>query len=507
MTVAGVSGDAQIVTPAANINRYNANSGATRITVPARSSTIVTIAVNASAADFDEFEEFFPNGMFLEGFIWFEAAGNTPVFESVNIPFMGFYGCWNDAPIFDLADAYTDISGLAVTDEAHPMFHTAAMHGTVPRDRSNDGAMLEICDLGEIVLGANQFAPYVWGGYAMVGRGTTQALTRPGAPGGASTGQTATLGGNLVRNARTYMNNMRAAGHLNRDFIAFSPGEDSLTETVYANLMLLRNAKAISVVIRDAEGDVVNILGPEFDFFRTRTQYDHAQWHWAAMHGGRHFRNMGWDGTDFEGNVVPDGQYFYEVRAMLEYEFLAMTNENPGEPTDEEALTQELLNSPTVQYKSFPVLIDTSASAMTAGVIVNNTLTVEVTDTGGIQAIGLFYNGELVGDVVLVSDVEVTHTFDLSGIANINSDLVVVQAVDFALNLATTGAEPNRDDLRDVLEDAEGLNNSNFSGANWRLFSPARNHAQNVLDNPSSTQAEINHAANTLRNLVNRQLP
>jgi hypothetical protein len=62
----------------------------------------------------------------------------------------------------------------------------------------------------------------------------------------------------------------------------------------------------------------------------------------------------------------------------------------------------------------------------------------------------------------------------------------------------------SRDELRDILEDASDLTRSNFSAANWRLFTPALNHAQSVYVNPNSTQAEIDNAMNTLSNLVNR---
>jgi parallel beta-helix repeat protein len=64
----------------------------------------------------------------------------------------------------------------------------------------------------------------------------------------------------------------------------------------------------------------------------------------------------------------------------------------------------------------------------------------------------------------------------------------------------------NRDELRTVLADATDLNQSNFSAANWRLFLPAYNHARNVYNNDNATQAEIDHATNTLRNLVIRAI-
>jgi hypothetical protein len=64
----------------------------------------------------------------------------------------------------------------------------------------------------------------------------------------------------------------------------------------------------------------------------------------------------------------------------------------------------------------------------------------------------------------------------------------------------------NRNELREVLALAEALTQEDFSGANWRLFFPARNHAQNVYMNTEATQAEIDHATNTLRNLVYRAI-
>jgi hypothetical protein len=74
-------------------------------------------------------------------------------------------------------------------------------------------------------------------------------------------------------------------------------------------------------------------------------------------------------------------------------------------------------------------------------------------------------------------------------------------------NLRLTNAPEDqtyRAALQEIVNQAVGLSNANFSAANWRLFLPARTNAQNVLANPDATQAEIDNAANTLRNLVNR---
>jgi hypothetical protein len=62
----------------------------------------------------------------------------------------------------------------------------------------------------------------------------------------------------------------------------------------------------------------------------------------------------------------------------------------------------------------------------------------------------------------------------------------------------------DRNEIREILAAAEGFTQGDFSAANWRLFLPARNHAQNVYANIDATQEEIDNAVSTLRNLVNR---
>jgi hypothetical protein len=60
--------------------------------------------------------------------------------------------------------------------------------------------------------------------------------------------------------------------------------------------------------------------------------------------------------------------------------------------------------------------------------------------------------------------------------------------------------------LGDLIDEADRLERENFSAANWRLFLPALVHARNVYDNPDATQAEIEFAINTLRNIVYRAI-
>lgn len=453
MTVARVNGNAVIAgTPAANINRYSEASGTTRIVAPANSSTVVTIAVDARGVDFDYLDEIFANGMFLEGFVWLTSVDRFRAFEDVNIPFLGFRGCWLSIPVFDFANIYDDIGDLTPADLEHPVYWNAAIHTTVPGavERVVEGpAYRDVYVPREIVAGVNQFTDNDWDGFALFHRAATGANARPGAVGGPTMGQTTTHGNARINAARAYFNTMREAGHIQGDFVAFSPNGDGYADMIYANLNLLRNVKAAIVVIRDAEGGIVNILGPEYDLMQILTGYDHGFRHWIPLHGGRFHNDAGWDGTDFDGNVVPDGLYTYEIRAMVEFEFLQLIDELQADLTTnavgayvvpENMLIDALLTSPTVQYTYFPVWVDTDAPLLETGTLRHNTIQVTATDLGGIQALGVFHDGILV-DKVLVNATSITHTFDLNGVAGLNPANIVVQAVDFALNLASVGVD------------------------------------------------------------------
>jgi len=467
MTVQSVSGGAVIGASAENINRYSTGRGTTRVTVPANSTTIVTIAVDARGAEFDHLtNNVFVNGMFLEGFVWFEAAEDTPIFESVNIPFMGFSDCWLSIPVFDFATVYDDLGGRTPNDLDHPIYWMTAMHATVPGQIETwEGAERYVPR--EIVLGVNQFTDNDWGGYALFARGATAAVARPGAVGGPSNANTGSQSGLRVNNARAYFAYMRQQGHMHEDFIAFSPDGDGYADMIYANLNLLRNVKAAIVVIRDEQGEIVNVLGPEFDLQQILANYGgHGHRHWVPMHGSRFFRNAGWDGTDFDGNVVPDGIYTYEIRAMVEFEFLNLLDEVTGSLVTnavgayimpDDVLIDAMLTSPTVQYIYFTVSVDTDGPEITESTLQGNRLTVTVNDPSGVQALGVFHDGQLVGDVRLVNAAVHTYVFDLSVLgSNVDPRNLIVQAVDFALNVTTSnvavafsGSNPNT--LRELL--------------------------------------------------------
>lgn len=72
------------------------------ITVPAGQSLDVTITVTLGAEGRKYLDESFVNGMYVEGFVSLQATGDTQI--TVGLPYLAFYGDWNDAPLFDYSE-------------------------------------------------------------------------------------------------------------------------------------------------------------------------------------------------------------------------------------------------------------------------------------------------------------------------------------------------------------------------------------------------------------------
>ncbi len=68
------------------------------VTVPANGRASVKVQVTLSEEDLAFFAEAYPNGGFVEGYVYLCDQEGYPV---LNLPYMGFYGDWTDAPLFD----------------------------------------------------------------------------------------------------------------------------------------------------------------------------------------------------------------------------------------------------------------------------------------------------------------------------------------------------------------------------------------------------------------------
>ena len=406
MTVKAVDGGA-IATNSDNINRYSDNPVPAVISVPGKSEVRITVEVELNAETMAKYDEVYPNGMFLEGYVFFDSQR-----ENLSIPFVGFRGDWNRAPIFDLATAYDDISGKNITDADYPLFHTSSLNSQV---KSGDGSIYEV------VLGANQYSKNIWPGY------NSKRIEN-------------------MAEIRDYFDAVKNENSFSSDYAAISNNNDGFLEEVYADLALLRNAKAVCVVIEDSSGNTVKTLGPEFEFFKTHATDNNMTQQVAATYGTKYNRDMAWDGTDSKGNPVKDGQYSYKVIAMTEYEFLNTPEcipsgnswGNNGQTLNKsykDRVMKALQESPTAQSISMDVKVDNINPKIQAE-IEGSEVKVQVTDEGsGLQAAALYYDGELAAPLKLLSGTNAEFSFDISGIKDFDEEKLNIQAADYAVNV------------------------------------------------------------------------
>lgn len=69
------------------------------MTVPAGETMSLVARIELTEADKQYMEDSFPNGMYVEGFLYVNSADEGGV--DLEMPFVGFYGDWSDAPVFD----------------------------------------------------------------------------------------------------------------------------------------------------------------------------------------------------------------------------------------------------------------------------------------------------------------------------------------------------------------------------------------------------------------------
>ena len=74
------------------------------VTVPANGTVSVTVSIALSDTDKAMFARYWENGGYVEGYVYLENADEYGV--NLNLPFMGFYGDWTQAPVFDTAYWY-----------------------------------------------------------------------------------------------------------------------------------------------------------------------------------------------------------------------------------------------------------------------------------------------------------------------------------------------------------------------------------------------------------------
>ena len=83
------------------------------VKVAAGQTVTVKATIALSAADKAWMDEHFANGNYVEGYVYLNAEADA---VSLSLPFLGFYGDWTDAPLFDTAYWYDNSMWGASTD-------------------------------------------------------------------------------------------------------------------------------------------------------------------------------------------------------------------------------------------------------------------------------------------------------------------------------------------------------------------------------------------------------
>lgn len=94
----------------------------TKVVVPANGSVTINVTIKLSEEDKAYMDAHFENGIYAEGFVRAFAEDEEGV--DLSLPFVGFYGDWTDAPVFDIGWYYEDEETLEYNRYMNVIFAT-----------------------------------------------------------------------------------------------------------------------------------------------------------------------------------------------------------------------------------------------------------------------------------------------------------------------------------------------------------------------------------------------
>lgn len=306
------------------ITKVNGETVST-IEVPANGTTTFDISIDVS--DWDEtLKTYFTNGYWLEGFV--KLSDPTDSNPDLVVPYVGFKGNWNDAPILD----------APIWDELLSFYE--------------------------------------------------------------STGIVTHVGGGIYN----YLGVDQATGSINPDYIAISPNGDGTNDSATYKLSFLRNAENVTLKVVNDKGRVIKEI-VNLDNVR-KNFYDNDRYSYYYL-----YSDWTWDGTRHNGKIAPEGQYYLQVEASIDYE---------------EAETQTF---------TFPVKLDvTPPKVKTKLEKDRKTITVNLSDkTSGVAYWYVVIDGVLAVDTPFVNG-ETSFILDEEAV---KGQKIEVIAVDHAGNMAS----------------------------------------------------------------------
>ena len=92
--------------------------------VAAGETAEVSVSIAVDAEDLYALDYYFPNGIYVEGFTFLDALNAGTV--SLSLPYLGFYGDWDDAPILDSGDYWDVLNETGVYSQYPNILWTTA---------------------------------------------------------------------------------------------------------------------------------------------------------------------------------------------------------------------------------------------------------------------------------------------------------------------------------------------------------------------------------------------
>ncbi|MBH0230720.1 S8 family serine peptidase [Halobacillus yeomjeoni] len=195
------------------------------------------------------------------------------------------------------------------------------------------------------------------------------------------------------------------------DRISFSPNGDGTHELALPSLSFLRNAKQVAFNVLDEDGNKLRTI-------RTLDEVRKNYFDGGAAPTSKIYGQAAWDGK-VKGKVVEDGQYFYEVKSVIDF--------------------------PDAEWQSqtIPVTVDTQAPSLE---VTFDKDTGEVSwdafdELSGLAFFDIIVNGESVLEKPLAADVDSYTLKEMKGIEGVK-----VAATDYAGNTATESTNEDTDD-------------------------------------------------------------
>ncbi len=319
------------------------------ITVEPNSTKTITQTIKLGSKIKDRMDAEFPNGTYVEGFITLTSEGDDP---EIGLPFLGFYGDWTAAPIFDENDWMTE------TEEGEFFWELDSTWG-VSILGYFDGYSFRN-------LGQNPFDPV---------SGTEQW--------------------------EYHEENITIAPH--GIFLGVNDIE----------LYQMRNAKLTVVEVHDAETG--ELYYRDFATYQYKTYFNYninAPMPWSLQN----FTDTYWDGTDLEGNVLPSGtECIYTITAYGDGDYPMITDEATGrEYTNFQAVVEEGIlptfngheMDMTGDVLSYNMLVDNVAPKL-----VNSTVSFYEED-GRVYIKGTFQDDGSIASIEIVPHVKRTNNYN-----------------------------------------------------------------------------------------------